>query len=98
MSHTEFDGLVAVVTGGASGIGAATALRLSEAGASVARGLRRRRRPRVGDGVDWGRRRLTGAAPQSKRRLERAWRGGQAASVAASPPLTPSRLGTKEAA
>ena len=36
MSHTEFDGLVAVVTGGASGIGAATALRLSEAGASVA--------------------------------------------------------------
>jgi NAD(P)-dependent dehydrogenase (short-subunit alcohol dehydrogenase family) len=36
VSHTEFDGLVAVVTGGASGIGAAVAQRLSEAGASVA--------------------------------------------------------------
>lgn len=36
MSHTEFEGLVAVVTGGASGIGAAVAQRLSEAGASVA--------------------------------------------------------------
>ncbi|MDQ1609865.1 MAG: hypothetical protein QOE16_2597 [Microbacteriaceae bacterium] len=32
----EFDGLVAVVTGGASGIGAAIARRLSEQGASVA--------------------------------------------------------------
>ena len=32
----EFDGLVAVVTGGASGIGAATAKRLRECGASVA--------------------------------------------------------------
>jgi NAD(P)-dependent dehydrogenase (short-subunit alcohol dehydrogenase family) len=32
----EFDGLVAVVTGGASGIGAAIAQRLSEQGASVA--------------------------------------------------------------
>lgn len=36
MSPTEFEGLVAVVTGGASGIGAAVAQRLSEAGASVA--------------------------------------------------------------
>ncbi|WP_349897512.1 SDR family NAD(P)-dependent oxidoreductase [Parafrigoribacterium soli] len=33
---SEFDGLVAVVTGGASGIGLATALALSRAGASVA--------------------------------------------------------------
>ena len=33
---TEFDGLVAVVTGGASGLGAATAKKLHEAGASVA--------------------------------------------------------------
>ncbi len=32
----EFDGLVAVVTGGASGLGAATAKKLHEAGASVA--------------------------------------------------------------
>lgn len=32
----EFDGLVAVVTGGASGLGAATAMKLHEAGASVA--------------------------------------------------------------
>ena len=33
---TEFDGLVALVTGGASGIGAATAARLTECGARVA--------------------------------------------------------------
>ena len=32
----EFDGLVAVVTGGASGIGAAIARRLTEQGAQVA--------------------------------------------------------------
>ena len=32
----EFDGLVAVVTGGASGLGAATAMKLHESGASVA--------------------------------------------------------------
>ena len=33
---TEFDGLVAVVTGGASGIGAATAALLVDRGAAVA--------------------------------------------------------------
>jgi len=32
----DFDGLVAVVTGGASGIGAATAARLRDRGARVA--------------------------------------------------------------
>ncbi|MGG7466244.1 SDR family NAD(P)-dependent oxidoreductase [Plantibacter sp. YIM 135347] len=35
-SNPEFDGLVAVVTGGASGIGAAIATRLTEGGAQVA--------------------------------------------------------------
>lgn len=36
MSHTEFEGLVAIVTGGASGIGAATAELLRSRGATVA--------------------------------------------------------------
>lgn len=36
MTQAEFDGLVAVVTGGASGIGAAIAQRLHESGAQVA--------------------------------------------------------------
>ena len=36
MTQAEFDGLVAVVTGGASGIGAAIATRLHEGGAQVA--------------------------------------------------------------
>lgn len=36
MSRTELDGLVAIVTGGASGIGAATAALLAERGATVA--------------------------------------------------------------
>jgi NAD(P)-dependent dehydrogenase (short-subunit alcohol dehydrogenase family) len=35
VSHTEFDGLVAIVTGGASGIGAATVSLLRERGATV---------------------------------------------------------------
>lgn len=35
MSHTDFDGLVAIVTGGASGIGAATVALLRERGATA---------------------------------------------------------------
>jgi NAD(P)-dependent dehydrogenase (short-subunit alcohol dehydrogenase family) len=35
VSHTDFDGLVAIVTGGASGIGAATVALLRERGATV---------------------------------------------------------------
>ena len=102
MSAGEFDGLVAVVTGGASGIGLATASALADRGARVAvldlnpdglpeatdRLPRRRHRPRVGGCGDRRGRRHASAASTSSSTAR-----GSARSAPSKRPTTPTGRG-----